>query len=79
MFYKFIWNNKPDKIKRTIINKPYHQGGLKMIDLGTFIEALQLTWVKRFFADSGSQWSTLTEYNIGSKRTFFDMGYGTRI
>ena len=74
MFYKFIWNNKPDKIKRTIINKPYHQGGLKMIDLGTFIEALQLTWVKRFFADSGSQWSTLTEYNIGSKRKNFDMG-----
>ena len=35
-----------------------------MIDLGTFIEALQLTWVKRFFADSGSQWSTLTEYRV---------------
>ena len=58
MFYKFIWSNKPDKIKCTIINKPYKQGGLIVIDLGTFIDALQLTWVKRYFADSGSKWST---------------------
>ena len=71
MFYKFIWNNKPDKIKGKLINKPYQQGGLKMIDLGIFIEALQPTWVKQYLADTVSQWSTSTEYNIGSKRKFF--------
>ena len=50
-----------------------------MIDLGTFIEALQLTWVKRYFVDSGSHWLTLTEYNVGSKRNFLTWAhYGTR-
>ena len=51
-----------------------------MINLETFIGALQLTWLKRYFADSGSQWSTLTEYNIGSKKNFLTWAhYGIRI
>ena len=74
MFYKFIWNDKPEKIKRTQINQSYKEGGLKMINLEAFIDALQLTWVKRYFTDTGSQWSILTEYNIGGQEKFFEMG-----
>ena len=33
--FKFIWDNKPDKIKRKQITKDYKNGGLKMIDLKT--------------------------------------------
>ena len=74
MFYNFIWNNKPDKIKRFVINKSYKQGGLQMIDLEIFIDSLQLTWVKRYFDDNGSQWSILAETNLGGKKRFFEMG-----
>ena len=31
--YKFIWNNKRDKIKRTIMNQEYKLGVCKMIDI----------------------------------------------
>ena len=31
--FKFLWDNKPDKIKRKLITKDYKEGELKMIDL----------------------------------------------
>ena len=74
MLYKFIWNDKPEKIKCTTINKPYKQGGLKMFNLDVFIDSLQLTWIKRYLNDKGSQWTILAEYNIGSHKKFFEMG-----
>ena len=74
LFYHFIWNNKPEKIKRVVINKPYQLGGLKMIDLDKFVDALQLTWVKRFLTNKGAQWANLAEYNIGNKKKFMEMG-----
>ena len=74
MFYKFIWNDKPEKIKRAIVNMPSKKGGLKMIDLEKFINALQLTWIKRYFSDKTSQWSILADFNIGSQKKFFEMG-----
>ena len=41
MFYKFIWNNKIDKVKRTTITRDYLKGGLKMINIGQFLKALK--------------------------------------
>lgn len=36
IFYSFLWNNKGDKIKRTILINSYDHGGLKMVDLASF-------------------------------------------
>ena len=33
IFYKFVWNGKKDKIKRSIIINEYEEGGLKMPNL----------------------------------------------
>ena len=30
MFYRFVWNNKPDKIKRSILSQQYKNGGIQM-------------------------------------------------
>ena len=43
MFYKYLWSNGPDKIKRNIITQPICNGGLKMIDLEKFICSLKVT------------------------------------
>ena len=32
IFYKYLWNGKPDKVKRDTICKDYCEGGLKMIN-----------------------------------------------
>ena len=48
LMYEFIWDGKPEKIKRDTLIKNYESGGLKMIDLETFIDSLKITWIKRF-------------------------------
>ena len=45
--FSFIWDNKPDKIKRKTLLREYNAGGLKMIDLKRFIYALKASWVSR--------------------------------
>ena len=43
LMYEFIWDGKPEKIKRDTLTKKYEYGGLKMIDIETFIESLKIT------------------------------------
>lgn len=47
MFYKFLWNNGPDKVKRNVITQDFENGGLRMVDLSHFIQALKITWLRR--------------------------------
>ena len=47
LFYNFIWQSKPDKIKRDILNQDYLKGGLKMIHLTNYIYSLKLSWIRR--------------------------------
>ena len=48
LMYAFLWDNKPDKIKRSTLIKDYNQGGLRMIDIEKFIWSLKASWIKRF-------------------------------
>ena len=45
--YSFLWNGKPDKVKRSSLIQTYDKGGLKMIDIDKFIQAQKITWIKR--------------------------------
>ena len=42
LVYKFLWNEKPDKVNRQQICQDYLDGGLKMLDLEKFIKSLKL-------------------------------------
>jgi hypothetical protein len=50
--FKFLWNGK-DKIKRNTIIGNYEDGGIKMIDLELFIDALNIAWAARILRDNG--------------------------
>ena len=43
MFFKFVLNGGVDKIKREVAIKEYKDGGLKMIKVETFIDALKIS------------------------------------
>ena len=66
MCYKFIWDGKPDKIKRITLTKNYLEGGLNMLNITEFIAALKITWVRRMFNNLGSNWLTLAKHYLGS-------------
>ena len=77
MFYKFIWNNKIDKVKRTTITRDYLKGGLKMINIGQFLKALKCIWIRRLATstNSSSRISVFqTTYRQNAQTYFFELG-----
>ena len=63
IFFKFLWNDKPDKIKRTISTLNLLEGGLNMIDIDKFNQALKLTWIRRYF-NTSSTWKKLIDSHL---------------
>ena len=58
-FYAFLWEGKPDKIKRINLTQNYQKGGLKTINLGLFIKAIKSTWIRKIEKSLNSPWATL--------------------
>jgi hypothetical protein len=54
--FDFLWNYKPDKIKRTAIIADYKDGGLKMLDIYSFVSAQKAMWAKRLMRPSEASW-----------------------
>ena len=66
LFYKFIWNGKSDKIKRSTLIGDIYQGGLKMIDLQSFNIYLKVGWIKRLFSNLDGDWQKVLLFNLQS-------------
>ena len=66
MFYKFLWDGKGDKIKRSIMIGDYENGGLRMLDLNSFNKALfKLSWVRKYLNDNNSgKWKLLFDFQL---------------
>ena len=73
MFYRFIWGNKPDKIKRSQLIQDYFLGGLKMVNIEDFADSLKTTWLRRTIISS-SNWSSLLELIVPSQIPIFEVG-----
>ena len=78
--FKFIWNFKPDKVKRQTIVLPVDKGGLNMVDFSIVDKSLKTAWVKRFSEADGSKWSSVfasVTAQYGG-RFIFECNYDTR-
>ena len=63
LLFKYIWDEKPDKIKRDILYQPYDKGGLNMIDIKNFMFALKSSWIRRLYKDN-KKWKIIIESKI---------------
>jgi hypothetical protein len=68
--FKFLWSNKQDKIKRNTIIADYESGGLKMLDIKSFLKAQKVMWVKRLVSPEKASWKAVPMF-------FFDMLLGS--
>ena len=60
IFFKFLWNGKPDKIKRNVLINLYEKGGLKMPHVLSFCYALKMSWINKLLDPLNiSPWKTL--------------------
>ena len=62
VFFKFIWNDKPDKISRSQAVQDYPDGGLKMVHLESYVKSLKVTWLRRILLSSPTS-SLITVFN----------------
>ena len=58
LFFDYLLDNKPAKVKRSTIIGPIDQGGLAMIDVYEIHAAAKCNWIKRLHVESESKWKT---------------------
>ena len=49
---EFLWNSRINKISHKTVIQDYEDGGLKMIDIESFIYAIKASWVKRLIDEN---------------------------
>ena len=65
LLFKFLWSNKNDKIKRSLLYNEYNEGGLKMLHLSSFNDAMKITWVKRYLDyQNESKWKIFLKSSL---------------
>ena len=60
-----------DTIKRETIYLGYLNGGLKIINIGTFTKSLKVCWIRRLICDSNTQWAELFHEIYGIEREIY--------
>ena len=61
LIFNFLWDGKPDKIKRSIMVSDYMSGGMKMVDIYNFERALKVNWIKKLLSQKKSLWNQMFE------------------
>ena len=54
LLFNFLWNGKTDRIRRITMYDEYKNGGLKMMHIQSFCQALKVSWVKRLLDEEGT-------------------------
>ena len=78
MFLDFIWNNKPVKFSKSILEAEIKNGGLKLHNLKIFDQSLKLGWIKRFSTSNG-KWKIFLELEEFHKIYTFGVDYAERM
>ena len=61
MIMKFIWKNKPAKIKYNCLINEKQEGGLKLQDLELKIQAISMKWMKQLHTAEEQPWTLTME------------------
>ena len=49
IFFEFLWEGKRDPVKRAKVIQNYSHGGLRMLDLQSFVKSMKISWINRLF------------------------------
>ena len=63
MSFNFLWNCKPDRMKRCDITLPFDKGGLNMPDIEIFWSSLKMTWSRRLMSPD-CLWQKILHLNL---------------
>jgi len=63
-----VWNGS-SKISKNVLIKEYSEGGLKMIDIFSFIIALKCSWIRRLITGNG-KWINIIKMTIDTQKLY---------
>ena len=66
--FSFLWRNKKDKTKRTVLYQRPCGGGLNFPNVRTTVKALRLSWIGRLLMMFGKQFPLLTSIDMEDYR-----------
>lgn len=59
LFFKFIWKDKPDQMKRISAYQKIQHGGLNILNINAFQQALHITWIRRLMSSENAAWKSI--------------------
>ena len=80
LFFKFLWNDKNDKVKRKQLTQNYEHGGIRMADVKTQLQTFQIKWVNRLISDDEMNWKVIPKFyfnKYGNNFLLFKMNFGS--
>ena len=75
ILFKFLWDNKPDKLKRNQFTLPTSKGGLNMINIEQFISSLMITWLRRLIKSENTPINKFFNTTIFPLTNVINLGY----
>ena len=79
LVYKFLWNAKPPKIKKSTIIAPIKEGRLGMIDTHTIPQSAKISWIRRLFQPTDAKWKTLMLHMLNIELQHLNKNCGSQI
>ena len=79
LLFKFLWNDKNEKIKRKQLTQNYANGGLNMVDVKTQLQTFQIKWVNRLISQDDMNWKIIPKLyfaKYGKNFALFKMNFG---
>ena len=74
IFFKFLWDGKGDKIKRSEMIADYGDDGQKMLYIMAINKSLKIAWIVKYISDDcKSKWKNLGDFFLskwGGKSVF---------
>lgn len=65
----FLWKGPP-RIKEQVLIKSYSDGGLKMLDVYKFVNALKITWIRRLITSYDRSWQQFISKYVNFSELF---------
>ena len=72
--YQFLWDGKPDKIKRSQLTQQYKKAGLQMLDIKNFIKSLKISWFRRLIENTDNPWIYPFRTTIAPVYSLYELG-----
>lgn len=54
--FEFLWKSKTDKVKRSLLTQDYLSGGMKLVDVRSFITSLKCNGLKGYLVHRDHGW-----------------------